>query len=127
MRHDEKHAALAAYAFWSKLEQMGTDKYQLRHYYNLLFDHMDDENMCPACTVANQHAECDDLPVMFICRNCPCEWGGVRCDYDNAPYRAWRFALSRGKDAKVFAGDIANIMRKWCKRVGVIAPREGAE
>ena len=125
MRHDERHAALAAYAFWCKLEHTGTDKYPLRHYYELLFNHVDDENMCPACTVVDQQAKREGLPA--TCKNCPCEWGSVRCFDDGSQYWAWAFAIRHGRDARIFAGDIANIMRKWCERVGVIAPREVVE
>ena len=129
MRHDEKHAALAAYALWCKLEQTGTDKYQLRHYYKQLFNHMDDHNKCPACVMARRMVERFGMCVfgMDVCDYCPCEWGSLRCDDEDAPYWVWGSELNSGRDARIFAGNIANIMRKWCERVGVIAPREGAE
>jgi len=122
MRHDERHAALAAYAFWSKLEQTGSDKDPLLHYYDLLFNPADDPNMCPACIVADQQAKRDGLPVM--CDRCPCEWGETSCTSLGSPYLAWRIALLGSSGIKRTAGDVANIMRKWCERVGVIAPRE---
>jgi len=122
MRHDERHAALAAYAFWCKLEQTGTDKYEMLSYYEQLFNHINSSSMCPACEVAIRRAKGIGANM---CKNCPCEWGTSCCLYECSVYCIWQDAPLLARSKKKAAGDIANIMRKWCERVGVIAPREG--
>jgi len=122
MRHDEKHAALAAYAFWCKLEQIGSNKYEMSSYYEQLFGHENSQNMCPACTVAVRRAEKSGTGT---CAHCPCKWDVACCLYEGSIYYAWQKAPLQTRKRKKYAGDVASVMRRWCERVGVIAPREG--
>jgi len=118
MRHDERHAALAAYALWCKLEQTGLKKVDLYGYYKQLFNVTKDYEICPACVIARRSG----MSGIQKCEHCPCEWESINCDGDSL-YNVWISRVNFGGDAKIAAGDIANIMCKWCERVGVIAQR----
>ena len=54
---------------------------------------------------------------------CPCDWGLKDCTTNGSLFSVWRLGIFFGGDTRTVAGDVANIMRKWCEDVGVIASR----